>query len=75
NEALVSYDRALAIDSNYFNALYNKARLKMTQGDYQFSLDLLERAIISDASCKERAKNAKEFKDLRKDSRFKKITN
>ena len=65
-------DKALAIDSNYALAYYNKASsLALTKNDS--SLVLLEKAIRLNPSYKNLAKNDEDFVNIKHNERFKKI--
>ena len=73
-EALASYDKALRISPTFANALYNKARLKAAQNKFNDALSLLEDAVASDTNCKQRAKHAREFRTIRDNEKFIKLT-
>ena len=72
-EAIESYQKSINMEPNNSNAKYNLARLKAEKGNFEEALELLEKAILLDRRCKERAKNAPEFKTLKNDDRFKQI--
>jgi tetratricopeptide (TPR) repeat protein len=70
-EAIKSYDKALEIDPNDAAAWYYRAGSKVKKGDTENGLADLKKAIEIDKNNIESAKQDEDFKDIRKDERFK----
>jgi len=70
-EAIASYDKALAVTPDQQAARYNKACCYALQGNADLALDNLQRAIeLALDQCRELAKTDEEFANLRDDPRF-----
>jgi tetratricopeptide (TPR) repeat protein len=72
-KALDFYNQALIIEPNNAFALYNKSCTTALLGKKEESLDLLEKAIQWDPVYADLAKSDRDFGDLQKDKKFKKL--
>jgi tetratricopeptide (TPR) repeat protein len=70
-EAIASYDQALAIKTDLVKVLYNKAYCYALLGKTDLALENLQRAIaLNPKSVRERAKTDPDFDGIREDERF-----
>ena len=72
-EALTSFNKALAIDPDYAKALYHKALCYSLQREYDIALENLQLAVRLDPNLRSDAQSEAAFNDLRNDDWFREL--
>ena len=73
DEAVFCYDTILEDKPNIALVLYNKASSLIRNNQIDFGLEILQKAINLDFSCKYKARSDADFEDIRKTNEFKKL--
>lgn len=73
--AIINCDRSLELDSNFYNAYYNKACAFSLKNDKLQAVDNLSGAINGDSKYKELAKTDSDFDKIRNSNEFKELIN
>ncbi len=71
--AIKSYDKALELDPNFYNAYYNKACLFSLKSDELNAIYNLEKSIKGDLKYIELAKTDSDFNNIRNMKEFKEL--
>jgi tetratricopeptide (TPR) repeat protein len=72
-EALDSFDRALAIQPDYAKAYYNKAACYALQGEGKLAVENLEQAIKLNPSYRAEVRTDSDFEAILEDKRFRQL--
>lgn len=73
DEAIFCYDAILGSNSDSIIALYNKASSLVRKGEIIQGLEILQKAIDQDFSCKYKARTDVDFESIQKTNEFKKL--